>query len=218
MGVHVDAERPQAAKILVLHVVRRWLQDHLELVVVLEPVGVLAVAAVAGTPRGLHVGRAPRLRPQAAQRGRGMEGAGADLHVVGLQDDAAALRPIGLQAKDERLERPVATVGVHRRPAIRMKGRADNAPRLGSGQPRGCPAVAAGACVSGCCRRCSGAPRARAAPRALALARTRPIALKPNQTAAISTTRISSFIGLNMSYAPVGQRGESRQQQARRRV
>ena len=165
VGVDVDAEHAQAAEILVLHVLGRGLQEHLELVVVLKPVGVLAVAAVARPAGRLHVGRAPGLRPQAAQRGRGMEGAGAHLHVVGLQDDAAALRPIGLQAKDERLERPVATVGVHRRSTIRINGRADNAPRLGSGQPRGCPAVAAGACVSGGCRRCSDAPRARAAPR-----------------------------------------------------
>ena len=92
----VDAERAQAAEILVLHVLGRGLQDHLELIVVLEPVGVLAVAAVARPAGRLHVGRAPGLGPQAAQRGRGMEGAGADLHVVGLQDDAAALRPIGL--------------------------------------------------------------------------------------------------------------------------
>ena len=37
--------------------------------------------------------------------------------------------------------------------------------------------------------------------------RTRLSALNPNQTAAISTTRTSSFIGLNMSYAPVAPRG-----------
>ena len=51
---------------------------------------------------------------------------------------------------------------------------------------------------------------------ALALARTRPIALKPNQTAPITTTRISSFIGLNMSHAPIAQRTTRRQTQARR--
>ena len=145
VGVHVDAEHPQANEILVLHVLGRGLQDHLELVVVLEPVGVLAVAPVAGPAGGLHVGRAPGLRAQAAERRRGMEGAGAHLHVVGLEDDAAPLGPIGLQAKDERLERPVASSGVHRRSAIRVNGRADNAPRLGSGQPRGCRPAAAGA-------------------------------------------------------------------------
>ena len=84
---------------------RRRLQDHLELVVVLQPVGVLAVAAVLRPARGLHIGGVPGLRPERAQRGRGMEGAGADLHVVGLQDDAALIRPIALQRQDQALER-----------------------------------------------------------------------------------------------------------------
>ena len=34
-----------------------------------------------------------------------MEGAGADFHVVGLQDDAAEVRPVALQRQDEPLER-----------------------------------------------------------------------------------------------------------------
>ena len=104
--------------------------------------------------------------------------------------------------------------GVHRGSAIRVNGRADNAPRVGGGQPRGCPAAAAEArglaavvvdvLVLLVLERLRGP---------LALARTRPIALKPNQTAAISTTRISSFIGLNMSHAPVTRhepRGDNR--------
>ena len=77
---------------------------HLELVVVLQPERVVAVAAVGRAARGLHVGGAPGLRSDRAQEGRGMEGAGADLHVVGLQDHAAALRPVALQREDEVLE------------------------------------------------------------------------------------------------------------------
>ena len=34
-----------------------------------------------------------------------MEGAGADFHVVGLQDDAALVGPIALQRQDQALER-----------------------------------------------------------------------------------------------------------------
>ena len=40
-----------------------------------------------------------------AQRGRRMEGAGADFHVVGLQNDAAPIRPILLEREDEALKR-----------------------------------------------------------------------------------------------------------------
>ena len=49
-------------------------------------------------------------RPERAQRGRRVERAGADLHVVGLQDDAAVVRPVALQRQDQALER---AAGVH---------------------------------------------------------------------------------------------------------
>ena len=100
----VDAERRQAAEIEILDVRRRRLQDHLELVVVLQPVGVLAVAAVGRPARRLDIGGVPGLGPERAQGGRRVEGAGAHLHVVGLQDHAALLRPIALQAQDQVLE------------------------------------------------------------------------------------------------------------------
>ena len=83
---------------------RRGFDHHLELVVVLQAERVLAVAAVGRAARGLHVGGAPGLRADRAQEGRGVEGAGADLHVVGLQDHAALLRPVALQREDQILE------------------------------------------------------------------------------------------------------------------
>ena len=110
---------PMAAsdfEIELLQVRRRRLQDDLELVVVLQPVRVLAVAAVLRPARGLHIGGLPRLRPQRAQRRRRMERAGADLHVVGLQDDAALLGPEALQRQDQTLERAFrAHVGLRMR-------------------------------------------------------------------------------------------------------
>ena len=105
----IDADRVERFQIELLQVVRRRLEDHLELVIVLQPVRVFAVAAVLGPARGLHIGGVPRLRPERAQRGRRMEGAGADLHVVGLQDDAALVRPIALQRQDQALERALGT-------------------------------------------------------------------------------------------------------------
>jgi len=45
-------------------------------------------------------------RPQRAQRRRGVEGARAHLHVVGLEDRAALGSPVGLQAQDDLLEAP----------------------------------------------------------------------------------------------------------------
>src|SRR3546814_13974109 len=55
--------------------------------------------------RRLHIGTIPvPFRPQGAQRRRRMERARADLHVVGLQDDAASGRPEGLETEDDFLE------------------------------------------------------------------------------------------------------------------
>ena len=57
----VDAKGLQAPQVELLHVLRRGLQHDLELVVLVEAVGVLAVAAVGGPPRRLDVGDVPRL-------------------------------------------------------------------------------------------------------------------------------------------------------------
>src|SRR6202012_3946144 len=76
----------------------------LVLVVVLQAVRVLAVAAVLGAAAGLHVGGLPRLGAERAQEGGGVAGARADFHVVGLQQGAALLVPVVLQAKNDLLE------------------------------------------------------------------------------------------------------------------
>ena len=101
----VDAERRQALQVQVLHVGRRRLQDHLVLLVLVEAVRVLAVAAVGRPARRLHVGDLPRLRPQHAQERLRVHGARADLGVPRLVDEAAALRPVALRAKMMLLQR-----------------------------------------------------------------------------------------------------------------
>src|SRR5690606_16701567 len=83
---------------------RRRLEHDLVLVVVLQPVRVLPVAPVLRTARRLHVGGAPRFRADRPQERGGVEGACADLHVVGLQQCAPLVVPILLQAQDQLLE------------------------------------------------------------------------------------------------------------------
>jgi hypothetical protein len=73
-------------------------------VVLKEAVGVLAEAAVGGAPRGLHVRHVPRLGAERVQKRLRGHGAGADLEIVGLGDDAALLRPVVLQREDQILE------------------------------------------------------------------------------------------------------------------
>jgi hypothetical protein len=48
----IDADRLQAAEVELLQVLRVGLQDHLVLVVLVQPVGVLAVAPSAGRRDG----------------------------------------------------------------------------------------------------------------------------------------------------------------------
>src|SRR4029078_409880 len=85
----IDADSREAFEIEVLDVWRRRLQHHLELVVMLEPVRVLAIAAIFGPARWLDEGGTPGLGAERAQRRRRVKGPRPHLHVVGLEDDAA---------------------------------------------------------------------------------------------------------------------------------
>ena len=100
----VDADGFEAAEVLLDDVGGRGLEDHLQLLVLVEAVGILAVAAVGGAAAGLHVGDAVGLGAEHAQEGFGGHGAGADFHVVGLLDDAAAVGPIFFEGEDGVLE------------------------------------------------------------------------------------------------------------------
>src|SRR3970282_2773493 len=70
----------------------------------LQAVRVLAVAPVLRAARRLHIGRFPRLGPECAQEGRGMERPRAHLDIVRLQDDTALAGPVPGQREDEFLE------------------------------------------------------------------------------------------------------------------
>ena len=100
----VEADFPVAGQQQFLRIGRGRLHDDLVLIIMLQPVGVLAVAAIGGAAARLDIGGAPGLRPQGAQRGGGVEGAGAHLHIIGLQDHAALARPELVQAQDQFLE------------------------------------------------------------------------------------------------------------------
>src|SRR6185312_17370212 len=90
------------------------------LVIVLEAVGVLAVAAVGRAPRRLDISGAPRLRPERAQGGGGVERARAHLDVIGLEDNAALARPILLKPEDERLKAVPGPSGRGHHPIVRQ--------------------------------------------------------------------------------------------------
>jgi hypothetical protein len=83
--LQIEAQCLQAAKVQLQDVRGRWLEHHLVLVVVLQAVGVLAVATVLGPAAGLHIGGLPGLGAERAQKGGGVAGPGPDFHVIGLQ-------------------------------------------------------------------------------------------------------------------------------------
>ena len=102
--IGIQANGADGAQIQFLHIFRSRLQDHLILVIVLQPVGVLAIAAVGRAAAGLHKGGLPRARPQRPEGGGGVEGPRPHLVVIGLQDQAALGRPIALQGENKVLK------------------------------------------------------------------------------------------------------------------
>ncbi len=110
----IDAERHQRLQIPFLDVGGRGLEHYLVLVIVLQAVRVLAITAVLGTARGLHVRGIPRLRPDGTQESRGVERARAHLHVIGLQQHAALAIPELVQPQDQLLEAQHEASGFYR--------------------------------------------------------------------------------------------------------
>jgi len=102
--VGVDAERPEGVEVKVEDLQGGGLHDYLELVIVLEPVGVFAVAAVGGTAGRLNVGHVPGLGPEDAEKSSGVKGAGTFFAIVGLLNDATLFCPIPLQREDQILK------------------------------------------------------------------------------------------------------------------
>src|SRR5690606_12642843 len=94
----------ERAEVLVDDVEGAGLQHHLELVVVLAAVGVVAVAAVLGAAAGLDPRGVPRLRSERAQEGRRVERRGAFLDAVRLRDEAVAVARVFREGQDEVLE------------------------------------------------------------------------------------------------------------------
>ncbi len=100
----VHTQAAQGIQIHLLDVGGRRFQHHLVLIIMLQAVRVVPVTAIRWAARGLYVGRAPWLRADGAQKGGRVKRAGAHLHVIGLLDHAAALRPEALQMEDKFLK------------------------------------------------------------------------------------------------------------------
>src|SRR5690554_2442746 len=104
MDRKIDSQPLQGAQVEFLDVVGGRLKYSLELVVVLQAVGVFTIAAISGAAAWLHIGRAPGLGADGAQECTGVEGAGTYLQVQWLHDDTALFGPVLLQGQDQSLE------------------------------------------------------------------------------------------------------------------
>ncbi len=101
----IDAQAPEAVEVKILNVHGRGLHDNLELVVMLQPVGIFAVAAILGAARGLYIGHIPRLGPEAPEKGCLVKCARPDFHVIGLLQHAVFIGPVGLKGQYHFLKR-----------------------------------------------------------------------------------------------------------------
>jgi hypothetical protein len=80
------------------------LSGDLVLVVMLQPIRILAIAAIGGSARWLHIRGVPGLRAEAAQESGRVKGAGAYFGVERLDQHAALAGPVLLQAQDDVLK------------------------------------------------------------------------------------------------------------------
>jgi hypothetical protein len=102
--LEIDSNGFQRLQIQLLHIDRRRLQNQLKLGMPKEPVGILAVAAVGWSPRGLCVADPVWLRSLHAQEGLWRHGAGAYFNVERLLQDATPLSPKALKAEQQFLK------------------------------------------------------------------------------------------------------------------
>jgi hypothetical protein len=100
----VNSERSEGVEVEVKDVHGGGLHYYLELVIVLEPIGVLAVAAVGWTTGGLYIGNVPGFGSKDAKEGGRIEGAGPFLAVIGLLNNAPLFCPIPLQREYQILK------------------------------------------------------------------------------------------------------------------
>ena len=102
--LQIQAQRLQRAQIQIQDIGRRRLHHHLVLVIVLQPIRVVAIPTVLGPPTGLHVGGLPGLGSDGTQKSCCMRGAGTHFHVIGLHQHTTLRVPVGLQLQDDLLE------------------------------------------------------------------------------------------------------------------
>src|SRR3546814_18211228 len=71
----INPDFRKAAEIQFLQIGRGWLHDHLILVIMLQAIGIFAIASIGRAAAWLDIGAVPFVRTQRSQRRCGMKGA-----------------------------------------------------------------------------------------------------------------------------------------------
>src|SRR5207253_6802761 len=93
MFLKIDSDGSEALQIDLLDVGRRWFEDDLKLGVLVQAIGVFAIATVGGPTARLHIRDAVGSGAQDAEKGFGVHGSRADFDVVRLLENATLLHP-----------------------------------------------------------------------------------------------------------------------------
>src|SRR5258708_22408295 len=101
----INADRAERLEVKLLHILRRRLQDHLQLQVLEQAVGILPITPISRTPRRLNISNLIRIRPKHAKECLRSHGPGAHFNVIRLLNNRPALSVKGLELEDEFLER-----------------------------------------------------------------------------------------------------------------
>ncbi len=100
----VNADRGEASQVQVLNMVGAGLQDHLVLMMLEQPVRIIAVSTVGRSARWLDIGDIPWLGPESPKKRVRAHGAGAYFDDVGLLYGHIALCPVAFHGEYQVLE------------------------------------------------------------------------------------------------------------------
>ena len=105
MLAEVNPNRAQRLQVQLLDILRRRLQDYLQLHMLEQPVGIFSVTSIRRTPRRLHIRDFVWLRTQHAQKRFRRHRSCARFDVIWLLEHASTFGPKRLQPQDELLKR-----------------------------------------------------------------------------------------------------------------
>ena len=86
-------DRGSSQVLFILDIGRRWFQNDLKLIVMLQTVGVFTITTICRPATWLNISRVPTLRPDGTQKSCRVEGASPHLHIKRLHKHTALISP-----------------------------------------------------------------------------------------------------------------------------